>query len=193
MKRSPKPRNQYPPARARSTSRGRKTTALRTRSLNPLRGSARSAKSTAAALEVIDRLVEVLAAEVGPQHVRDPELRVRELPEQEVRDPELPAGADQEIRVGQPVRVQHPREGLLVDRGGRDAVSARLIQNTTNRVHDFRAPAVGERQDQDQPVVPGQEGPPVLQDFPASLGEEIHAPDGAQTDIVLLQLPALVT
>src|SRR6185295_10980711 len=188
MKRSVKPRNQNPPREARNTSRGRKTTALRTRSgkdasragpsaFTSPRGSARSAKAAASALEVIDRLIEMLAPEIGPEGVRDPELRVRELPEQEIRDAEFAAGADQEIRIRQPVRVEHPREELLVDGGGRHPVPARLLDDAAHRVHDLRASAVRERQDQDQPVVSRQEGARLLEDPAAPLGQEVHASD----------------
>src|SRR5689334_19944132 len=170
MKSSVKPRKRSPPTRAMRTRSGRKTTALTTRrtklgsrgrtaapggsGFTPARDSARSAEATASALEVIDRLVEVFAPEIGPENVGHPELRVRELPEQEIGDAKLAAGADQEIGIGKPVRVQHAREELLVDPLRLDPVRARLDQDAADRVHDLRAPAVGERQHQDHAVVP---------------------------------------
>src|SRR2546422_1538537 len=132
-----------------STRSGRKTTALATRrtkegsraeagsrAFTPLPASARSAKAPASALEVIHGLVEVLASEIGPEHVRDPELGIGELPEEEVRDAELPARPDQEIRIRQPVRIEHAREELLVDPLGGNAVLAGLGQDAAHRVHD---------------------------------------------------------
>src|SRR5687768_5298211 len=53
-----------------------------------------------ALLVVPDRLEQVLAAEVGPEHGREPELGVGRLPHQEVRDAHLPRGTDEQIRVG---------------------------------------------------------------------------------------------
>src|SRR5205823_10302671 len=52
-----------------------------------------------ARLELVQRLPERLAAEVGPQLLAEYQLGVRALPQQVVGDPQLAAGADQEIRV----------------------------------------------------------------------------------------------
>src|SRR3954469_5545879 len=68
-----------------------------------------------AVLEVEDRLVQLAAAEVRPEHARDVELRVRDLPEEEVGDALLAGGADQEIRVRHVGGEQPRRELLLVD------------------------------------------------------------------------------
>src|SRR5512141_2415684 len=49
------------------------------------------------ALKVDDRLVQVAAAEIGPERPGDVHLGVGDLPQKEVRYPHLAAGADEEI------------------------------------------------------------------------------------------------
>src|SRR5262245_29914384 len=51
------------------------------------------AEAPVAVLEVGDGVEEVLAAEVGPEHVGEVQLRVRHLPQQIVRDAGLPRRA----------------------------------------------------------------------------------------------------
>ena len=67
---------------------------------------------------------EVLAAEVGPQDVGDPDLGVRDLPQQEVRDPQLAARADEQVGVGLTGRVEIGRDASP-RRRGRDRVRSR--------------------------------------------------------------------
>src|SRR4051794_11539156 len=62
-------------------------------------GAVNAPEASIAALEFAHRVEEVLAAEVGPQHVGEDELRVRALPQQVVGDPVLPRRADHEVRV----------------------------------------------------------------------------------------------
>ena len=59
------------------------------------------------------RALELLAVEVGPQLVREVQLRVGGLPQQEVGQPQLAAGADDQLRVLHVGRVQVPAELLL--------------------------------------------------------------------------------
>src|SRR5687767_744402 len=56
-----------------------------------------STEASIARLERLDRGVEVGVGPVGPETVREVELRVCGAPEQEVRDPLLAAGADQQV------------------------------------------------------------------------------------------------
>ena len=58
------------------------------------------AEAPIAALVLADRVEEVLAAEVGPQHVGEHQLAVGELPQQEVRDAVLTRGADHQVGIG---------------------------------------------------------------------------------------------
>src|SRR5262245_54541804 len=57
------------------------------------------------ALEVRERAIELGRAEVRPQGGGHPELGVGDLPQEEVRHPHLAAGPDQQIRIGDAVRV----------------------------------------------------------------------------------------
>ena len=59
-----------------------------------------------ARLELADRLLQHFLVEVRPVGVKEDELRIGELPEQEIRQAHLAAGADQQIRIGNAVRVR---------------------------------------------------------------------------------------
>jgi len=67
--------------------------------------------------EVGKRNLEVAGAEVGPQRVRDVQLRVRRLPEQEIADSHLARRADDEVGVGQSACVQGTAHHRLVKAG----------------------------------------------------------------------------
>src|SRR5205807_10173344 len=68
-----------------------------------------------APLVIEDRPEQVAARAVGPEHRRDVQLRVGELPQQEIRQPVLAERADQEVGVapGRGVQLLAPR--LLAD------------------------------------------------------------------------------
>src|SRR5581483_11294192 len=68
-----------------------------------------------AACERVDRRTEGGGVEVGPRRGGRPELGVRALVEQEVREPQLPAGAHDEVRVGQAGGPQPRRDRVFVD------------------------------------------------------------------------------
>src|SRR5881227_1483949 len=95
---------------------GNSTTALSRRFSSPdLRGvssvtlvgiaTSDSTEAPVAALVVGDGAVEVGGLEVGPERRRHPELGVGDLPQEEVGDTHLAAGADEQIGVGDAVRV----------------------------------------------------------------------------------------
>ena len=65
-----------------------------------------AAEAAAAARVLVERVLEVARAEVGPELVDEDELGVGELPEQEVRDAQLAGGADEQVGVGQLGRVE---------------------------------------------------------------------------------------
>src|SRR5439155_3913799 len=182
------------------TRSGRKITAVRMRaesdasraSLTAMLPSIGATETPAPVLEVMDRLVEVLPAKVGPQGVGDPELRVRGLPEEKIRDAELPAGADQEVRVGQSVRVEAVPEELLVDLAERDSALPVRRHDPARRVHDLGPPTVREGQHEGQPGRFREEALGVAEDVAAVLRKEVDAADGPELDVVLLQLLALL-
>src|SRR5215212_873100 len=99
--------------------------------------------------EGLEGAQELLGGEVGPQRVRDVELRVGDLPEQEVRDAELAAGTDHQVDLGYVGGVEVACEGHLVDVFRRETVG----HYPTGGVHDLRAPTVVERDINVQAVV----------------------------------------
>src|SRR5687767_14622860 len=70
-----------------------------------------------APLIVLDGREEGLTVEVRPEHRRDVDLRVRDLPEHEVGDAELARTSDEEVGVGDRRRVELIGEHGLVDLG----------------------------------------------------------------------------
>src|SRR5512147_170933 len=104
--------------------------------------SAGPAEAPASMLEVMDRLVEVLAAEIGPERVGDPELGVRRLPEEEVRDAELPARPDEEIGIGETVGVELVLDERFVDAGERQVLLPVGLHDAPHGVDDLGPPAV---------------------------------------------------
>src|SRR5690606_39660899 len=93
-------------------------------------------EAAVAVLVVADGGVEGLAAEVGPEGLRDVELGVGDLPEEEVRDAHLAAGADEEVGVGEAGGVEGGGdvglgdgvgvEAAVAGGGGEDRKSTRL-------------------------------------------------------------------
>ena len=71
----------------------------------------RDAAEAAIALLIREHAFEqVPAAEVGPQRVGDPDLRVGDLPQQEIADAHLAARPDQQIGIGLAGGVEQARE-----------------------------------------------------------------------------------
>src|SRR3954454_18126010 len=103
---------QGPPSSRLRRIGGASTAALRDRSR-----SIRSAPEPALARGVFrEGEVEVVGAEVGPQGLRDDELRVGRLPDQEVGQAMLAAGSNDEVRIRKVGRVELLGEGRFVDR-----------------------------------------------------------------------------
>lgn len=99
--------------------------------------------------KIAKRPQEVDLTEVGPQRFHEVELAVRALPQHEVAEPLLARGADDEVGIGLPARVQ-----VLADEVGgedlRESVegSARvgvLAHDAAHRIRDLPAPAVAHR------------------------------------------------
>src|SRR3954452_2673664 len=84
---------------SRTYSRGRSTAPA-------MPGSLSAAEAAVPRGVVAQSAQEVDPAEVGPVDVGEVELRVRGLPEQEAGQPLLAAGADDEVRVRLPARVE---------------------------------------------------------------------------------------
>jgi len=90
---------------------------------------------------LLERLEELRLAEIGPQHVREGELGIGRLPEKEVADAELPAGADDEVGIGNPRGVEAGGEDLLRDLLGPDLSLRRIRGQAARRADDLVAPA----------------------------------------------------
>src|SRR4051812_45983981 len=95
----------------------------------------------------------MLTAEVGPQHIGEHELAVRQLPEEEVRDAELARRANHQVGIRHLGVIETSADGLLVDLLGRYAFG----NQRTNSVDDLSASAVVERDRQrHHPIVTGE-------------------------------------
>src|SRR4051794_29532772 len=103
-----------------------------------------AAESTAPRGVLGESVTKIALLEVGPQLVREDELRVRELPEQEVRDAQLAARADQQVRVRQVGCEEVRGEDVLVDLLRLDPA----LDEPAGRLDELRAPAVVERDPQ---------------------------------------------
>ena len=84
--------------------------------------------ATLALLVVVDSLVEVFVAKVGPQQVGEIELGIGCLPEQEVADTQFAAGTDEEVGVGIVAGGEVATQCLLVDIALFQSLAADLLQ-----------------------------------------------------------------
>ena len=91
--------------------------------------------------------------EVGPEGFGNINLRVGNLPEQEVAHPQLAAGANQQIRVRHPARIEMLGNDFLVDVLRTDPFRLHLACDRTDGIDDLGATAVTQRQHQRQTSV----------------------------------------
>src|SRR5208337_1126135 len=74
-------------------------------------------QSPEAALALLERfygLQQLGAAKVGPEGLGDVDLGVGDLPQQEIAQPHLAAGANDQVELGQAVRIEMVCDALLV-------------------------------------------------------------------------------
>src|SRR5437763_12898327 len=90
------------------------------------RAKARAAEAAVARGVFLDRGPEGAVVEVGPEVGQEDELGVGRLPEQEIRDPLLAGGPDDEIGIGDAVRVERSLDRLDPDRAGVELAGRRL-------------------------------------------------------------------
>ena len=119
----------------------------------PVEAVGQPAELALAAREGTATLEQVVAAKVGPERRRDPELGVRDLPEQEIADPHLARGADQEVGIAHPVGVEIRGEKRLVHLIRVDAARPHVFGEPPGGVADLGPAAVIDRQAEDHPVV----------------------------------------
>src|SRR5205814_3172999 len=98
-----------------------------------------------ARLKVDDRLEEMPFPEIGPQHFRDVNLRVRDLPQQKIRYAQLAAGADEQIGIVDVRGVEMRCEKIFVDDGVAHLAIAPRGYDAIERVDNLRATAAFER------------------------------------------------
>src|SRR5437868_1691688 len=137
-----------------ATASGAATTANATRRASSLtaprasraRSGGDAPEASLASLEREHRLEQLAPPEVGPQHARDVQLRVRDLPQQEVRDPLLAGRADEQVGVGTVGGVEPRRDRVLVDLLRRQAPRRDVLGEQPRRTQDLGAAAVGDEQ-----------------------------------------------
>jgi hypothetical protein len=109
-----------------------------------------AAKAALTATELIDRLPKVFRAEIRPELGREEEFSVRGLPEQEVADAMFAGRTDDEIGIRKVMREEMCLHRSLVDLLRWDAAG----HKAADRRQHLLAPAVVERERQDQPIIP---------------------------------------
>src|SRR6202041_111275 len=103
--------------------------------------------------EIQDRVVQLAASEIRPQHRRDEQLSVGHLPEQKIGDPLLTRGANQQIGIGTIRRVQSALKIGLGDLLRHEAAVPRVPRQALRRPHQLRAAAGRDEQIEPEPVV----------------------------------------
>jgi len=98
-----------------------------------------------------DQCLEVVSlSEVGPQRVREEELRVRRLPKQEVAQPQLAAGSDEQVGVMRELvgmaRLELIGEQRFVDVLRLEQLVVHLLCKVPARLHYVPPPAVADCQ-----------------------------------------------
>src|SRR5438552_14986026 len=181
---------------------GNSTTALIRRFSSPdLRGvssvtlvgiaTSDSTEAPVAALVVGDGAVEVGGLEVGPERRRHPELGVGDLPQEEVGDTHLAAGADEQIGVGDAVRVQRAAHVGLGHGLRRQLAGLHATRERAKGVGQLVAPTLVERHRQGEPGVVWCLQRHVLESAAHGQRHAGRAADHAQPDLVLHQLRQL--
>src|SRR5262245_46507025 len=87
-----------------------------------------------------------VTVEVRPALVRDPQLRVRDLPEKEIAHAHFAGGSDQKVGLGHPGRIKRPGDCRLIYVSWFELSFAHASSETANRVDNFSAGAVIDRQ-----------------------------------------------
>src|SRR5215213_10305071 len=129
---------------------------------------------------LVERGLEGLAREVGPELVAEHELRVGQLPEQVVRDPQLAARSDQEVGVVHVRCVEVAAELILA-----------VTREGSRCVHDLRPAAVVERHEQRDALVTGGEFLGPVHAANELVVQPLAAADEAHPNALLVQLRRL--
>ena len=156
------------------------------------RRCADEAEAALAALVARDGGEEVALGEVGPEHVGEVQLGVREAVEEEVRDAPLAAGADDEIRIahGEAGHVGAERVGRHVVEA--DAARGDGLGELARRVRNLFAAAVREREREGHLPVLLALAAERVEDGAHQGGEPPEVADGVEANAVVEDLVALV-
>src|SRR6266540_325647 len=149
-------------------------------------------EATLPAVKVGDRTIQLQRPEIGPQGGRDPQLGIGDLPEQEVRDAHLPAGADEEIGIGNSHGVERVTDVVLGDVLGGELAGPHLASESTERVEELVAAAIVEGQHQVEPAVVLRLAHHALDPATDRERHAVRAADDAQAHVArheLRQLP----
>ena len=148
---------------------------------------ARFAETALAVLIVVDGIVEILVAEVGPELVTEIELGIGHLPKEEIADAKLAARADKEVGIGIVASGQVAAEGLLGHIGGGKTALTGIVADGAQSLRHLPAGAVAERQNESHGGVAGGDIYTFLQTVAGLLGYAVQIAYGLQTDIVVHQ------
>jgi len=135
-------------------------------------------------LKRADGFVQVRAAEIRPEHRREPEFGIRGLPEEEVAEAHFAAGANQQVRLRQISRVEVPGDRFRSDRLGRNPASDDLPYG----VHELSLAGVVDAQVQNESRVASGCRDCLPQGLRRGGREVINPAGGTQADVVLIQL-----
>ena len=130
-------------------------------------------------------LDQLLFPEIGPQDIREVELRVGHLPQEEIAQAILPARPDEQIRVRDASCGEIAREALQCDVRCADLSLAGLVDQLSHRPQDLVMASVVQGQDQRHGRVARRLFDRVPQDCAHLFRKRLRVTDRQQADIVL--------
>src|SRR6185312_13045638 len=142
-----------------------------------------------AALKLDHGAQQVGAAEVGPKHRGDPNLGIGDLPKQEVAEPHFPAGADDQVGIGQRSGIEMALQVAFGDlQLIETALGAGFVHQRLAGIHQFRAGAIVERQGEAHAGVGGGGGAGSVEVAAHLLRQLGQAADGFEPDVLPVEL-----
>src|SRR6202034_2167543 len=131
---------------------------------------------------------QVHTAEIRPKRRSHINLGVRELPQQKIAQPHLARGSYHQVRIGKIPRIEVPGHHMLIDLEViKAAVPRRRVHDGAERVHQFAARAVVQRQRQHHTGVPRRRLARPGHALLYVVGKFVLSPNIFQADIVLVQ------
>src|SRR5262249_15043035 len=124
---------------------------IRTRSSFKLLPSATEAALAASIM--FERLRECPLVEVRPHQVEEQQLRVSSLPQKEIGEANLARRTNQEVELGQIMRLQVGSNGRLINRVGIDFTSRALLGQATSGGSDLGPRTIVKRDHEGQLLI----------------------------------------